>query len=75
MLKKALTKVLIFIIRLYQAFISPFFFAPSCRFHPSCSQYAIDAIEMHGPVKGIYMGAKRILRCHPLHPGGYDPVK
>jgi hypothetical protein len=75
MLRKVLVNFLIFIIRLYQACVSPFFFAPCCRFSPSCSQYAIDAIQLHGPVKGAYQGIKRVLRCHPLHPGGYDPVK
>ncbi|NLD79993.1 MAG: membrane protein insertion efficiency factor YidD [Smithella sp.] len=70
-----MVKFLISMIRLYQACISPFFFASCCRFHPSCSQYTIDAIQLHGPVKGGYMGIKRILRCHPFHPGGYDPVK
>ncbi|HBJ75562.1 MAG: membrane protein insertion efficiency factor YidD [Smithellaceae bacterium] len=75
MLRRTLVNVFVFIIRLYQACISPFFFAPSCRFHPSCSQYAIDAVKLYGPVKGSYLGAKRILRCNPLHPGGYDPVK
>lgn len=75
MLRKALVNVFIFIIRLYQACISPFFFAPCCRFYPSCSQYAIDAIQLHGPVRGIFLGVKRVMRCHPLHPGGYDPVK
>ncbi|MFA5322600.1 MAG: membrane protein insertion efficiency factor YidD [Smithella sp.] len=75
MLRKILTKFFILIIRLYQTCLSPFFFAPCCRFHPSCSEYAVDAIKMYGPVKGSFMGIKRILRCHPLHPGGYDPVK
>ena len=75
MLRKALVNFLIFVIRLYQASISPFFFAPCCRFYPSCSQYTIDAIKLYGPAKGACLGAKRILRCHPLHPGGYDPVK
>ncbi|MGB5218722.1 MAG: membrane protein insertion efficiency factor YidD [Smithella sp.] len=70
-----LTKYFIFLIRLYQTSLSPFFFAPCCRFHPSCSEYAIDAIKMYGPLKGSCMSVKRILRCHPLHPGGYDPVK
>lgn len=46
-----------------------------CRFHPTCSQYAIDAIEKRGLLKGTFSGAKRILKCHPWHPGGYDPVK
>jgi uncharacterized protein len=75
MLRKTLANFFIFIIRLYQACISPFFFPSACRFHPSCSQYAIDAIQLHGPAKGAFMGAKRILRCNPLNPGGYDPVK
>jgi hypothetical protein len=75
MLREILTKYFIFLIRLYQTCLSPFFFAPCCRFHPSCSEYAVDAIKMHGPLKGSFMGVKRILRCHPLHPGGYDPVK
>ncbi|MRR17133.1 MAG: membrane protein insertion efficiency factor YidD [Deltaproteobacteria bacterium] len=70
-----MVNVFIFMIRIYQACISPFFFAPSCRFYPSCSQYTMDAIKMYGPVKGAYLGAKRILRCNPLNPGGYDPVK
>ena len=75
MLKKTTSEILIFLIRFYQACRSPFFFAPACRFYPSCSQYAIDAITMHGPFKGTFLGVKRILRCHPFHPGGYDPVK
>jgi len=75
MLKTISLKFLITIIRLYQICVSPFFFAPCCRFYPSCSEYTISAIKLHGPAKGTYMGIKRILRCHPLHPGGYDPVK
>ncbi|HQL00580.1 MAG TPA: membrane protein insertion efficiency factor YidD [Smithellaceae bacterium] len=75
MFRKKTSAILIFFIRLYQACLSPFFFSPACRFYPSCSQYAIDAISMHGPVKGTLLGVKRILRCHPFHPGGYDPVK
>jgi len=63
---------LIAIIRLYQVLSSPL--PPSCRFVPSCSQYAIEAIEKHGALKGLYLSIRRILRCHPFSPGGYDPV-
>jgi len=65
---------LIGLIRLYQLLISPLI-PPSCRFTPTCSQYAIDAIELHGPWRGIYLATRRLLRCHPFHRGGYDPVK
>ena len=47
---------------------------PTCRFYPTCSSYALEAIEVHGVKKGSVMSTKRILKCHPLHPGGYDPV-
>ncbi|MGO4374197.1 membrane protein insertion efficiency factor YidD [Paenibacillus sp. MCAF20] len=47
---------------------------PTCRFYPTCSMYALQAIELHGPAKGAWLAAKRIARCHPFHPGGYDPV-
>lgn len=65
---------LIALIRLYQMLISPLI-PPSCRFTPTCSQYAIDAIELHGPLRGTYLATRRLLRCHPFHRGGYDPVK
>ncbi len=61
------------LIRAYQILISPLF-PQACRFTPSCSHYACDAIRMHGIFMGIYLGFRRILRCHPFNPGGYDPV-
>ena len=61
------------LIRFYQRFISPAF-PSACRFEPTCSHYTYEAIEVYGPLKGIIMGAKRISRCHPMNPGGYDPV-
>jgi len=72
--KQMLEKALVFIIRLYQICLSPLL-NPCCRFYPTCSDYAITAIRRHGPLKGFSMGLMRLLRCHPLHPGGYDPVK
>jgi putative membrane protein insertion efficiency factor len=63
----------LWIIHLYQRFISPAL-SPSCRFVPSCSEYMYQAIERYGVVQGGWLGVKRLLRCHPLHPGGYDPV-
>ncbi len=65
--------LLIGLIRVYRFVISPPF-PPSCRFQPTCSQYALDAIERFGAIRGSWMAIKRILRCHPFHPGGYDPV-
>lgn len=64
---------MVFLITLYQKLISPMF-PQSCRFYPTCSQYAKDAIVKHGIARGSYLAAWRILRCHPFHPGGYDPV-
>ncbi|MCG9732291.1 membrane protein insertion efficiency factor YidD [Shewanella sp. Isolate13] len=61
------------IIRGYQLLISPML-GPRCRFNPTCSHYAIEAIRLHGVVKGCWFAGKRILKCHPLHPGGEDPV-
>ena len=66
--------VLIALIRGYQLAVSPLL-PPSCRFTPTCSQYTMEAIKKYGAVRGSYMGARRLLRCHPFHPGGYDPVK
>jgi hypothetical protein len=62
------------LIRLYQFLISPLF-PPSCRFYPSCSEYTIDAIRRYGFVKGCGKGIVRLSKCHPFHPGGYDPVE
>lgn len=64
----------ILLIRMYQIIISPFLPANSCRFHPTCSQYMMDAIRKHGVLKGIVLGILRIAKCHPYHDGGYDPV-
>jgi len=66
-------RLCILLIRAYQQLLSPLF-PPSCRFNPTCSQYAIDAITIHGPGKGLLLSLRRILRCHPFHNGGYDPV-
>ncbi|AIQ37031.1 membrane protein insertion efficiency factor YidD [Paenibacillus sp. FSL R5-0345] len=60
-------------IRVYRKYISPIKPA-TCRFYPTCSAYALEAIEVHGPLKGSWLAAKRIARCHPFHPGGLDPV-
>jgi putative membrane protein insertion efficiency factor len=66
--------VLIALIRGYQLAVSPLL-PPSCRFTPTCSEYTMEAIKKYGAVRGSYLGARRLLRCHPFHPGGYDPVK
>ncbi len=68
-----LQKTLLFLIMVYQRFISPLK-APSCRFYPSCSSYAFDAVNKYGVVRGGLKSAARIARCHPFHPGGYDPA-
>lgn len=60
-------------IRFYRRFISPLK-PPTCRFYPSCSAYALEAIEVHGPLKGSLLAGKRIVKCHPFHPGGVDHV-
>ena len=65
--------LLIWLVRGYKIVISPLFL-PTCRFHPTCSTYAIDAIDRFGAWRGSILAMRRILRCHPLHPGGYDPV-
>ena len=66
-------RALLALIRFYQRQISPLF-PPCCRFTPTCSQYALEAIQVHGAAKGVFLALKRILRCNPLFTGGYDPV-
>ncbi|MBA3497270.1 MAG: membrane protein insertion efficiency factor YidD [Gemmatimonadota bacterium] len=61
------------LIRGYQRFLSPGL-PPSCRFHPSCSQYALEAVTRHGAARGSWLAARRLVRCHPFHRGGFDPV-
>ncbi|MFW5672834.1 MAG: membrane protein insertion efficiency factor YidD [Anaerovoracaceae bacterium] len=67
-------KIVIGLVRGYQKFISPLF-PPTCRFYPTCSSYFIQAVEKYGVIKGSFLGIKRILKCHPFNPGGYDPLK
>lgn len=68
-----MSRLLIFFIELYRKYISPLK-KPSCRFYPTCSKYAIDAVTEYGCFKGTMMALRRILKCHPFNPGGYDPV-
>lgn len=70
---ESLTRVIIAVLRFYKAAISPWLPA-ACRFEPTCSVYAREAIERHGLAKGSVLAARRLLRCHPMHAGGFDPV-
>lgn len=72
-MSRLLALLLMLPIRLYKAVLSPLL-PPMCRFHPSCSVYALGALSVHGPVKGSWLAVRRIARCHPFHPGGLDPV-
>ncbi len=72
-IRQQIGRLLILVVKFYQYFISPML-PPSCRYEPTCSSYMIEAIQVHGPLKGFYLGVRRILRCHPLKEGGYDPV-
>jgi len=65
--------VFVVLIRGYQVIVSPIL-PPACRFSPTCSQYAIEAITKYGVIRGFVMGTRRLLKCHPFHHGGYDPV-
>ena len=66
-------KILIVLIRGYRFLLSPWL-GNQCRFYPSCSRYAIEALELHGATKGLWLSGRRIMRCHPWHDGGHDPV-
>lgn len=66
--------VLIALLRFYRYAISPML-GRNCRFHPTCSEYAIEAVQRHGALRGGWLAAKRVGRCHPFNPGGYDPVR
>ncbi len=68
-----MTRILLALIAGYKRGISPLL-PRACRFYPSCSTYAAEAIARHGPMRGLMLAARRIARCHPFHPGGYDPV-
>ncbi|MBW7649960.1 membrane protein insertion efficiency factor YidD [Anoxybacillus sp. ST4] len=65
--------IFILLIRFYQRFVSPLK-PPTCRFYPTCSHYGLEAIRRFGALKGGYLTIKRLLKCHPFHPGGFDPV-
>jgi putative membrane protein insertion efficiency factor len=62
------------ILRIYKRWISPML-PSACRFHPTCSEYTMEAVEKHGALRGVWMGILRLLRCHPFHEGGFDPVR
>jgi len=65
--------LLLLLVRGYQLGVSPFL-GRNCRFYPSCSQYALEAIAWHGAARGVWLAARRVCKCHPWHPGGFDPV-
>lgn len=73
-IKKIIAFPFVVLIKFYQYVLSPYLGGSKCRYTPSCSQYTMDAIKKYGPIKGIFLGAKRISRCHPGGGHGYDPV-
>lgn len=68
-----MTTILVALVKGYQLALSPFF-GQQCRFTPTCSQYAIEALQTHGSAKGLWLTLKRVMRCHPWHAGGHDPI-
>jgi putative membrane protein insertion efficiency factor len=74
LLKKIMASPFVVLIKFYQYVLSPYLGGSKCRFTPTCSQYTMDAIKKYGPIKGIFLGAKRLSRCHPGGGHGYDPV-
>jgi uncharacterized protein len=73
MMRHALSTLLALPIHLYRRLLSPLL-GPRCRFYPSCSSYALQALDLHGPWRGTWLSVRRVCRCHPLNPGGIDPV-
>ena len=73
-LRNLIKNLIITLIKFYRLIISPLF-PDVCRFYPSCSSYALEAVDKYGPFKGVFWAAKRILKCHPFHYGGYDPLQ
>ena len=67
-------KLIVAVLRFYKLILSPFL-PSACRYYPSCSEYMRQAVEKHGAARGVWMGLKRLLRCHPFHAGGLDPVR
>ena len=72
-MQKNMTRFLVMLVKVYQRALSPFF-GQQCRFTPTCSHYAIEALQAYGVIKGLWLTVKRLARCHPWHVGGHDPV-